>query len=155
MVKRTVVKHLILSKMLRRRAWKVQTNKFDWTGEGKITKHVTTFLLAVPQPSYVSESGPPGRSSLDSVEMAYARQVGVLGAGGRKCLWALGVQMVWKVQRGDGCPGLKCSQNVQKVGVMFLGTYWSVPSSICVRRRSGTTRVTAEVILVCIGNGNF
>lgn len=29
MVKRTVVKHLILSKMLRRRAWKVQTNKFD------------------------------------------------------------------------------------------------------------------------------
>nr|CAH65398.1 hypothetical protein RCJMB04_28g18 [Gallus gallus] len=27
------------------------------------------------EPSYVSESGPPGRSSLDSVEMAYARQI--------------------------------------------------------------------------------
>ncbi|OXB54209.1 hypothetical protein ASZ78_013970, partial [Callipepla squamata] len=27
------------------------------------------------EPSYVGESGPPGRSSLDSVEMAYARQI--------------------------------------------------------------------------------
>lgn len=27
------------------------------------------------QPSYISDAGPPGRSSLDSTEMAYARQV--------------------------------------------------------------------------------
>lgn len=27
------------------------------------------------QPSYISDAGPPGRSSLDSIEMAYARQV--------------------------------------------------------------------------------
>lgn len=35
-------------------------------------------MLLVKQPSYAGESGPPGRSSLDSVEMAYARQVSVL-----------------------------------------------------------------------------
>ena len=29
------------------------------------------------QPSYISDAGPPGRSSLDSIEMAYARQVSV------------------------------------------------------------------------------
>lgn len=59
----------------------MQTNEFGCAGEGETTRCVTTFLLAVPQPSYVGESGPPGRSSLDSVEMAYARQVGVLGEG--------------------------------------------------------------------------
>lgn len=32
-------------------------------------------MLLIEQPSYVGEVGPPGRSSLDSVEMAYARQV--------------------------------------------------------------------------------
>lgn len=30
------------------------------------------------QPSYISDVGPPGRSSLDSIEMAYARQVSTL-----------------------------------------------------------------------------
>lgn len=30
------------------------------------------------EPSYLSDVGPPGRSSLDSIEMAYARQVSVL-----------------------------------------------------------------------------
>lgn len=30
------------------------------------------------QPSYISDVGLPGRSSLDSIEMAYARQVSML-----------------------------------------------------------------------------
>lgn len=36
---------------------------------------IPSYLLLIKQPSYVGEVGPPGRSSLDSVEMAYARQV--------------------------------------------------------------------------------
>ena len=34
--------------------------------------------LYVLQPSFVSEVGVPGRSALDSVEVAYGRQVGSL-----------------------------------------------------------------------------
>lgn len=47
-------------------------------GKKKINTSLITFMLLVKQPSYAGESGPPGRSSLDSVEMAYARQVSVL-----------------------------------------------------------------------------
>lgn len=36
---------------------------------------ISSYTLVIKQPSYVGEVGPPGRSSLDSVEMAYARQV--------------------------------------------------------------------------------
>lgn len=36
---------------------------------------ILSYVLLIKQPSYVGEVGPPGRSSLDSVEMAYARQV--------------------------------------------------------------------------------
>lgn len=36
---------------------------------------ISPYMLLIKQPSYVGEVGPPGRSSLDSVEMAYARQV--------------------------------------------------------------------------------
>lgn len=39
----------------------------------------------VKQPSYISELGPPGRSSLDNVEMAYARQVSMV-EGNEKAL---------------------------------------------------------------------
>lgn len=64
--------------MLRWLKLNMQTTGFGCIGEEKISKHLITFMLLVKQPSYAGESGPPGRSSLDSVEMAYARQVSVL-----------------------------------------------------------------------------
>jgi len=36
---------------------------------------IPPYILFIKQRSYVGELGPPGRSSLDNVEMAYARQV--------------------------------------------------------------------------------
>lgn len=46
---------------------------YIWTTDSLIPA-----VFLVQQPSCISELGPPGRSSLDSMEMAYARQVSML-----------------------------------------------------------------------------
>lgn len=48
-----------------------------WCGSLPI-KPPYEFLFFLTQPSFVSEVGAPGRSALDSVEVAYGRQVSAL-----------------------------------------------------------------------------
>lgn len=53
-----------------------------------------------------------------------------------------------KVQHEDICPGLKCNWKIQKVSLTFLEMRSSVYDRICVKRRSGATYVTVEVVYV-------